>query len=399
MRLNPASRTPLGKFATDNMSFVRRGKQKAGSVVSAKDDGQPGFVRQMIHKPAVLYPSGGRSGMAAIGVEKAESRAPQAMPSQVRPVQKPSKGRERQGAFNKPPRKIGVETPPPFGPIASIDPDVVKTKVGWTDEARAAAAAARSGRGVRGLSRMEAARSAGTDAGNRSMRVAGRTRWSKEDYQAAAAEMNRVLGGSVKPAHGAGPLRPGEESGIVFGGKAWSDEARAAALAARRVMGPRKLEERDVDKIREAALRAHAGKLRREGNLDHHSYRIAADTLRMPKPIANVMGGPSQDGARMMADQLLAGKFARGRVIPESIGKAAQAVPNGFVPGRNPTSGIGVGASMDVQRGSYPGKRPFGQSFGTPIPPTASENTARTFDGIWDAAKVKTRGPIGRGTL
>jgi hypothetical protein len=38
------------------------------------------------------------------------------------------------------------------------------------------------------------ARAAGHDAGNRSMKAAGRTSWSVDDFNAAAAEMNRILG-------------------------------------------------------------------------------------------------------------------------------------------------------------------------------------------------------------
>ena len=38
----------------------------------------------------------------------------------------------------------------------------------------------------------EVVRSAATDAGNRSMRAAGRTTWSEEDYRAATAEYNRL---------------------------------------------------------------------------------------------------------------------------------------------------------------------------------------------------------------
>jgi len=34
--------------------------------------------------------------------------------------------------------------------------------------------------------------SAGMDAGNRSMRRAGRTKWNKEDYNAAARECDRL---------------------------------------------------------------------------------------------------------------------------------------------------------------------------------------------------------------
>lgn len=39
----------------------------------------------------------------------------------------------------------------------------------------------------------EIARAAGLDAGNRSMRAAGRTTWSVEDYNAAAAETGRLF--------------------------------------------------------------------------------------------------------------------------------------------------------------------------------------------------------------
>lgn len=34
---------------------------------------------------------------------------------------------------------------------------------------------------------------AGTDAGNRSMRAAGRTKWNRADYNAAAREQARIL--------------------------------------------------------------------------------------------------------------------------------------------------------------------------------------------------------------
>lgn len=37
------------------------------------------------------------------------------------------------------------------------------------------------------------ARSIGTDAGNRNMKRGGRTAWSEEDYNVAAAEMERVF--------------------------------------------------------------------------------------------------------------------------------------------------------------------------------------------------------------
>jgi hypothetical protein len=37
------------------------------------------------------------------------------------------------------------------------------------------------------------AHAAGMDAGNRSMRRAGRTAWNEEDYNAAAAEEHRLL--------------------------------------------------------------------------------------------------------------------------------------------------------------------------------------------------------------
>lgn len=43
--------------------------------------------------------------------------------------------------------------------------------------------------------RDEAARAAGWDAGNRSARAAGRDRWDGEDYDAAAAEYWRIMGG------------------------------------------------------------------------------------------------------------------------------------------------------------------------------------------------------------
>ena len=39
----------------------------------------------------------------------------------------------------------------------------------------------------------EMAYAAGRDAGNRSMRKAGRTAWSKDDYNAAAAECARLM--------------------------------------------------------------------------------------------------------------------------------------------------------------------------------------------------------------
>lgn len=39
----------------------------------------------------------------------------------------------------------------------------------------------------------EIAHAAGQDAGNRAMRAGGRSRWSRADYQAACAEMNRLL--------------------------------------------------------------------------------------------------------------------------------------------------------------------------------------------------------------
>ena len=38
----------------------------------------------------------------------------------------------------------------------------------------------------------EIAHASGTDAGNRSMQAAGRKRWSREDYNAAATESNRL---------------------------------------------------------------------------------------------------------------------------------------------------------------------------------------------------------------
>jgi hypothetical protein len=38
------------------------------------------------------------------------------------------------------------------------------------------------------------AHAAGQDAGNRSMKAAGRTKWSEDDFNAAAAEMNRLMG-------------------------------------------------------------------------------------------------------------------------------------------------------------------------------------------------------------
>lgn len=34
---------------------------------------------------------------------------------------------------------------------------------------------------------------AGTDAGNRRMRKAGRKKWSKEDYNVAVHEVNRIM--------------------------------------------------------------------------------------------------------------------------------------------------------------------------------------------------------------
>jgi hypothetical protein len=37
------------------------------------------------------------------------------------------------------------------------------------------------------------AHAAGTDAGNRNMRAAGRTAWSAEDYEVAADTMTRLL--------------------------------------------------------------------------------------------------------------------------------------------------------------------------------------------------------------
>lgn len=39
----------------------------------------------------------------------------------------------------------------------------------------------------------EIAQAAGRDAGNRSMRAAGRTRWNDEDYNAAVAVRDRLL--------------------------------------------------------------------------------------------------------------------------------------------------------------------------------------------------------------
>ncbi len=73
-----------------------------------------------------------------------------------------------------------------------------------------------------------------------------------------------------------------------------------------------------TDEAREAALRARASKLRTQGDVaGYHAHRIAADSLRMPNPIANVMGGPSQDQAREMADRILGSKkeFDGGRKI------------------------------------------------------------------------------------
>jgi hypothetical protein len=39
---------------------------------------------------------------------------------------------------------------------------------------------------------MPLARAAASDAGNRSMRVGGRTAWSEDDYSAACEEFNRL---------------------------------------------------------------------------------------------------------------------------------------------------------------------------------------------------------------
>lgn len=39
----------------------------------------------------------------------------------------------------------------------------------------------------------EVAHAAGWDAGNRSMRAAGRTRWSEDDWNTAARETNRLM--------------------------------------------------------------------------------------------------------------------------------------------------------------------------------------------------------------
>ena len=44
-----------------------------------------------------------------------------------------------------------------------------------------------------GISLHVVAFAAGTDAGNRSMRAAGRTKWSRVDYRVAAKEQARIL--------------------------------------------------------------------------------------------------------------------------------------------------------------------------------------------------------------
>ena len=38
------------------------------------------------------------------------------------------------------------------------------------------------------------AMAAGQDAGNKSMRVAGRTEWNEDDWNAAAATFNKLMG-------------------------------------------------------------------------------------------------------------------------------------------------------------------------------------------------------------
>jgi hypothetical protein len=62
------------------------------------------------HVAAIRRGAPPRTGSDA--VRKAERAPVMAMPSQVRPVARPPKGRERQGAFDVPPRKVGVEAPP-----------------------------------------------------------------------------------------------------------------------------------------------------------------------------------------------------------------------------------------------------------------------------------------------
>jgi hypothetical protein len=47
------------------------------------------------------------------------------------------------------------------------------------------------------ISKDSLARSAGTDAGNRSMRKAGRKEWNEEDYEVAAKEYNRIINESL----------------------------------------------------------------------------------------------------------------------------------------------------------------------------------------------------------
>lgn len=64
------------------------------------------------------------------------------------------------------------------------------------------------------------ARAAGTDAGNRSMRAAGRTVWNEQDLEAAVRETNRLLDQCDSPAQcpicqGSAPFIPHTHAGVL----------------------------------------------------------------------------------------------------------------------------------------------------------------------------------------
>jgi hypothetical protein len=453
IRLRPGSRRATGKFATDHMSPIMRGR-------------------------------------------KAETMADQAMPSQVRPIKPAKPGRGRQGAFNAPPRKPGEEMPPRPGPIASYNG--MNQKADTTEGAR-----------DRRLTRIRDNTTIGDyRTGGRVVKDAGeempprpgpidgaaqkgprreavgsrryllsvprdRLREIAEDpkhphreeaqrllghYESGQAKLPQkakaddyaklgpksdgkytvVMGGKIRGRHGTredaiaqdqainmSKLRAeGRQNDVPPAPKAWSDEARAASAAARQARSAGK----NPDEVREAALRAASSNAHASGNHPAgHTYRISADTLRMPEAIANVMGGPSVADARAHADSLISGggKGVSGLSREQAARSAGTDAGNRSMreggrttwsredyaaatsefnrvmgdkkalpmPDMSPGfSGVGVPTPDATSRGAYPFRKPVMSNQGrTDIEPTQSEITARKFSSIWDAAGVKTK--------
>lgn len=254
----------------------------------------------------------------------------------------------------------------------------------WSDEARAASAAARA-RGARRTARRETGYSdpkkpplghgrklTGRLAAAESARRAGLTRAEAEEvYFGPRSSRESSMSGAT--------YRQDAAKGVIQ--KVWSDEARAAAAEARRAReskpstGPTGIPQRE-------------GRIRKPEKFPH----------RKPQSIYSRVGS-TPESEELGSRGRRYGPGMRGRTSGATWrdqGKSVKKEVLGGLEAVSQNSGVQDVPGIQATGGVYPFKPRSTDSYGDRlIPPSAAEMISMKYDGMWEAAKVRTRGPVG----